>query len=160
MIFVSLWRKQKKYSSVMKKLFPVLILLMLSISAYSQNASAVTGNWYTENEESIIKIYESGGKYYGEIHWVEEPKDKNGNYKKDKNNPDKSKRDRRLLGLVILKDFKYDGDGEWNEGKIYDPEKGKTYKARMQLKGEDKLDVRGYVGVPAFGRSTVWTRED
>ena len=160
MIFVFLWRKQKKYSNIMKKLFPVLILLMLSISAYSQDASAVTGNWYTENEESIIRIYESGGKYYGEIHWVEEPKDKNGNYKKDKNNPDKSKRDRRLLGLVILKDFKYDGDGEWSEGKIYDPEKGKTYQAQMQLKGNGKLEVRGYIGVPAFGRSTVWTREN
>ena len=67
----------------MRKLFSAIIFLLVSITAYSQGASACTGNWYTANEESIIKIYESGGKYYGEIHWVEEPKDEDGNYKKD-----------------------------------------------------------------------------
>lgn len=143
-----------------KKLFPVLFLLMLTISAFSQDASAVTGKWYTENKESVIRIYESGGKYYGEIHWVEEPKNEDGNYKKDDNNPDKSKRDKKLLGLVILKSFTYDGGGEWSEGKIYDPEKGKTYKAQIELKANNKLELRGYIGVPALGRSTVWTRQD
>jgi uncharacterized protein (DUF2147 family) len=124
----------------------------------SQSSSDVVGKWYTENKETVIKIYKSGDKYYGKIVWLKEPKEDNGKMKKDKNNPKKSKRSQTLVGLVLLKGFVYQGDGEWAEGTIYDPENGKTYKARIRLKGKNKLDIRGYVGVPAFGRSTVWTR--
>lgn len=142
----------------MKKIIIASLLALLAAPLLGQSSSDVVGKWYTENKETVIKIYKSGDKYYGKIVWLKEPKEDNGKMKKDKNNPKKSKRSQTLVGLVLLKGFVYQGDGEWAEGTIYDPENGKTYKARIRLKGKDKLDIRGYVGVPAFGRSTVWTR--
>lgn len=142
----------------MKKIIIASLFALLAAPLLGQSSSDVVGKWYTENKETVIKIYKSGDKYYGKIVWLKEPKEDNGKMKKDKNNPKKSKRSQTLVGLVLLKGFVYQGDGEWAEGTIYDPENGKTYKARIRLKGKDKLDIRGYVGVPAFGRSTVWTR--
>ncbi|MEX2015418.1 MAG: DUF2147 domain-containing protein, partial [Candidatus Hydrogenedentales bacterium] len=54
--------------------------------------------------------------------------------------------------------------GAWDSGTIYDPNNGKTYKCVIKyakdetVQGGEKLDVRGYIGVPALGRTTVWTR--
>ena len=142
----------------MKKVLLVLLIMVLAIPFLGQNASSITGRWYTENEESVVKIYEKNGKFHGKLVWLKEPREENGSIKRDDNNPDKSKRNQKLAGLEILKDFKYSGDGEWNAGTVYDPDNGKTYKARIELDGKDKLDLRGYIGVPAFGRSTVWKR--
>ena len=50
---------------------------------------------------------------------------------------------------------------EWSGGEILDPKNGKTYRATMKL-AEDgkKLIVRGYIGMPMFGRSQTWVRRD
>ena len=58
----------------------------------------------------------------------------------------------------ILQDFKYTGSA-WENGKIYDPNSGKTYDCILKVKDNNKvLDIRGYVGVPMFGRTATWTR--
>lgn len=143
----------------MRYLFTTMALILLSFAAFSQSANSVTGKWYTEDKESVIRIYESGGEYYGKIVWMEEPRNDDGSHKRDKNNPKSSLRSRKLQGLVILKGFEYDGKGEWEDGHIYDPDSGKTYKAKMELDGNNKLDLRGYIGVPALGRTTTWQRK-
>ncbi|MCF8331624.1 MAG: DUF2147 domain-containing protein [Bacteroidales bacterium] len=142
---------------IMKRLL-LVPLLLIAASAFTQDASSVTGRWYTENKESVVKIYKKNGKYYGKLVWLEEPRDEDGNLKRDDNNPVKSKRNQKLAGLEILKDFEYSGNGKWKGGTIYDPDNGKTYKAQIELNGDGKLDLRGYIGVPAFGRTTVWKR--
>ncbi|MEG2963709.1 MAG: DUF2147 domain-containing protein, partial [Janthinobacterium sp.] len=36
-----------------------------------------------------------------------------------------------------------------------------TYKSKAELmEGGTKLQVRGYIGVPMFGRSQTWVREE
>ena len=44
-------------------------------------------------------------------------------------------------------------------GEIYDPESGKTYSAKMSLESPDTLSLRGYVGIPLFGRPSTWSRQ-
>jgi len=67
---------------------------------------------------------------------------------------------RPVVGMVILSGLKPQ-DVSWGEGRILDPHNGKTYKcmARLTAHGE-KLKVRGYIGLPAFGRSQTWQRVD
>ena len=48
---------------------------------------------------------------------------------------------------------------EWVDGTIYDPVHGKTYKSKMWFGGEKILKIRGYIGIPAFGRTMTWTKE-
>ena len=65
-----------------------------------------------------------------------------------------------VVGMVILSGLK-PAKKQWGEGKILDPANGKTYdcSARLTADGE-KLLVRGYIGMPLFGRSQTWERVD
>jgi len=65
----------------------------------------------------------------------------------------------------MLKNFKYDRKNkEWTGGTIYDPDRGKLYKCVIKFEKDSKVEggiklyVRGYVGIPALGRTTYWTR--
>jgi len=145
-----------------------LISLLAALPAVAQPADAVSGLWLTEEGDKggrarvEVKRNEEG-TFTGTIVWLEEPlfepgEPRAGEPKVDLENPDPALRERPVLGLAILEGFTYDGDGTWSGGTIYDPANGKTYKARIRLGDEDTLDVRGYVGIPLFGRTTTWRR--
>lgn len=71
------------------------------------------------------------------------------------------KHNRRIVGMVILEGLRADRDnpGRWNGGEILDPHNGKTYKSTIHLTNKNqKLNVRGYIGLPLFGRSQIWNR--
>ena len=66
-----------------------------------------------------------------------------------------------LAGLEILSNLKGDPDNtdKWAGGQVLDPGSGKVYKVEITvLEHGQQLKVRGYRGVPAFGRTQVWTR--
>ena len=136
-----------------------LIVLLFSYTVQSQNkADDITGIWLTSGKEPAkIQIYRSGEKFYGKIVWLKYPTE-NGKQRLDANNPDKGKRNNPIIGLIILKDFKFDDDDEWKSGDIYDPENGKTYSSYTYLKDKNTLKVRGYVGISLLGRTEIWTR--
>ncbi|HOI87919.1 MAG TPA: DUF2147 domain-containing protein [Lentimicrobium sp.] len=117
----------------------------------------------TGKEKSQVRIYKAAnGKYEGEIVWLKEPKETDGSEKLDKNNPEARLQKRKILGLVILKDFKYDASaGEWSGGTIYNPSSGKTYNSYIKLDGK-KANVRGYIGKSwmGLGKTAVWTKEE
>lgn len=142
----------------MKSLFFLLMIVWLSIDLFAQKADDVVGQWYSENNESLIEIYKSGNKFYGKIIWLKEPL-RDGKPKVDDKNPDEKLRSRPLIGLVILKDFVFNGKDEWSDGQIYDPKSGKTYSCYMELENKDKLKIRGYIGISLIGRTTYWTRK-
>ena len=137
----------------------IVISCLLSLNLFSQNnADDIIGVWLTGGKEPAkIQIYRSGEKYYGKIIWLKNPTE-NGKQRTDANNPDKAKRNNPIVGLIILTGFKFDGDDEWKNGDIYDPESGKTYSSYIYLKDNNTLKVRGYVGVSLFGRTETWTR--
>ncbi len=65
-----------------------------------------------------------------------------------------------MLGMVFMSGLKKSGD-EYTGGEILDPDNGKVYRSKMTLiDGGKKLNVRGYVGMPMFGRSQVWVRQE
>ena len=81
-----------------------------------------------------------------------------GKPKVDDENPDPALQDRPIIGLVILKDFEFDGEEEWEDGTIYDPKNGKTYSCYMHIDEEGVLKIRGFIGFSWIGRSSYWTR--
>ena len=62
-----------------------------------------------------------------------------------------------VLGMVIIRDFRPQGD-RWVGGTVLDPENGKIYKGKIWSVGEDRLRMRGFVGIPLLGRSQTWVR--
>ena len=142
----------------MKNLILALTML-LGFVAYSQNSSSITGNWYNQEKDAVIEISQNGDSFQGKIIWMLNPNDENGNPKTDPLNPDESLRSRSRLGMVIMYNFKLDEDNVWEDGEIYDPKSGNTYNGTMTLVSDNKLDLRGYVGLPIFGRTSTWTRK-
>jgi uncharacterized protein (DUF2147 family) len=138
-------------------------------AAAPSGADAALGTWRTEAGDqggrANVEVRRQGDRFVGVIVSLEEPNfpadhARAGQPKVDLENPDASKRERPIVGLRILSGFTHDGDGRWSGGTIYDPANGKTYKARITLEDASTLDVRGYVGVPLFGRTTTWKRVD
>jgi uncharacterized protein (DUF2147 family) len=82
-----------------------------------------------------------------------------GKPKNDRNNPKPELRGRQIVGMEFMHDFIYTGKNRYADGKIYDPENGKTYSCKMRLVNEKKLEVRGYVGISLMGRTVEWTRK-
>ena len=139
----------------MKKL---LLLLLALFSFTAIHAQDVVGKWKTIDDEtgkpkSIIEIYKDGDKYYGKIVQLLTEENKDGVCRTCKT----KYKDKNIIGLIILKDLKKDGD-EYNGGKIMDPKNAKTYSAYIKLVEPDKLKVRGYMGFSLLGRTQYWYR--
>jgi uncharacterized protein (DUF2147 family) len=139
----------------------IIALLLLLPAARAADpaleARDILGTWLTTDGKANIEIYQCGDLYCGRIVWLSEPLE-NGQPKRDKENPDEALRDRPIIGLVLMRDFSYEGDGIWSGGKVYDPESGDEYQGKISLKDAKTLDLRGYVLLPLFGRTETWTR--
>ena len=143
----------------MKKIFQgLMLLILLSVPGFAQTRDDVVGKWFSSSGGAQIKIYKKGDKYFGKIVWLRKPNDENGNPKTDIKNPDPSLRSRPAVGLEILRNFTYAGDGEWEDGTVYDPKSGRTYSCKMSMSDPDKLNIIGYVGFSMLGRTESWTR--
>ncbi|MCU0303989.1 MAG: DUF2147 domain-containing protein [Thermoanaerobaculales bacterium] len=147
-----------------------VVALLTAGTVAAQDGDAILGLWATDPEggggEAHVDVTKVDGKYFGTIVWLAEPlappddeRQPPGTPKTDVNNPDPALRDKPVIGLQIVKDFVYKGDGEWHKGTIYDPDNGKTYKCKIRF-GDTRevLKVRGYIGISMIGRTTVWTR--
>ncbi|MNY24982.1 hypothetical protein D3C86_1587320 [compost metagenome] len=134
----------------MKKLLLfTLVACFFSVASFAQSgADAINGTWFNKDKDAKIQIFKKGNEYFGKIIWLKNPKNEQGQDKKDDKNPDDNLKKRTINGLEILKSFKYDtSDEKWSEGTIYDPKSGKTYDCKLTLKDKNNLNVRGFIGV-------------
>lgn len=138
----------------------VLGTLSFDLQPQDNPGDKLIGVWEPSNGRARVKVDRIGNKYYGRIVWLIEPNDpETGEPKTDKNNPDPALQNVPLRGYRMLKDFVYnEEDGTWTEGTIYDPLNGSTYNCVIKMKDDNTLDIRGYIGVQALGRTDVWKR--
>ena len=125
------------------------------------SSAAVVGRWQSIDDKTntpgaVIRTWvDDKGKLYGAIEKIlkkDAPADpkcvKCSGYFKDK----------PLVGLTFMYNLTKDGD-DWTGGEILDPETGTTYHCKVTSQaGGEKLDVRGYVGISALGRTQTWSR--
>ena len=150
---------------IMKKLRILLMVIAAglftaaNVSAQDYKTDDLLGVWLNEDEDAHIEIFKEGDLYYGKIIWLKFPiDDETGKPKLDKHNPDPELQKRPSLGIMLLIDFEWDEDNEWDEGDIYDPKSGKTYSSYIIMKEYDLLKIRGYIGISLIGKTTYWTR--
>ena len=140
-------------------------LILTSFGAPAEEGNEILGVWNTTDNKGQVKIFKVNEKIHGKILSLKEPrwppddeKGMGGKPKSDRNNPDPKLRDKPIVGLEIMHGFTYSGKKRWENGKIYDPENGKTYKCKMTLTSTNRLEVRGFIGISLIGRTDVWTR--
>jgi len=112
------------------------------------------GVWLNEAGNLEIEIVECGPNLCGLVEWIAQDQPA-----QDVNNPDPTLRQRPMVGLRILEELAPDGEDTW-KGEIYNRVNGKTYRCKMRVLGPDRLEIRGYIGLPLFGASQVWTRRE
>lgn len=139
----------------MMKLKPFFVFMFCSL-ATALSAQSIVGTWKTVDDatgkaKSHVQIYEQNGKLYGKIIKLLLPEDQ-GKVCTACNGSDKGK---PMEGLIIVKDLKKI-DEYWGKGTIMDPKNGKVYNCYIEREGENKLKVRGYIGVAALGRTQYW----
>jgi len=150
-----------KLKAILMLMMAMVIIPFTQLKAQDFKADDIVGVWMNEDKDAQVEIYKDNGKYFGKIVWLLNPIDEETNKPKlDDKNEDVSLRDRPVMGLLLLKDFVFDGDDEWEDGTIYDPKNGKTYSCYMEFEDEDDmstLKIRGYIGISLLGRTTYWT---
>lgn len=148
----------------MRSLIAALMLaLPLAVTSLAFAAESPVGRWQTIDDEtgktkSIVEIQEAAdGTLSGKV--AEILQSDHGP------NPvcsacEGDRKNQPITGMTILWALTPAGDNVWNEGQVLDPTKGRAYKAKVTLlEGGKKLEMRGYIGVEALGRTQTWVRE-
>ena len=130
---------------------------IFSVTPLAAVDAQVTGLWKVPDEndgivKSIVEIYEMDSKYYGRVAQV---LDSSRHTHCERCVGDL--KDKPLTGMLILTGLTKTGNGG-SDGMVLNPGSGKTYSCYIELESPDKLKLRGYVGLPAFGKTLYWTR--
>lgn len=129
-----------------------MLLITAAVSAQSNDADKIVGTYFTDGNEGKVTVALKNNKYFGTLVWL------SVSDAVDRENPDQNRRKDKLVGKVVLKDLEYNGKDTWENGTVYDPKSGKTYKCKVTIDKDGNLKVRGFVGVSFAGKTTVWTK--
>jgi uncharacterized protein (DUF2147 family) len=139
-------------------MYLILMLVWLPGLVVAQTTQAqVTGLWQVADEKdgvvkSIVEIYEKDNTYYGRVKEVLKT-----SRRTHCENCTGDLKDKPLTGMIIMYDVKKSRSGG-TDGKVLNPATGKMYSCNIDLVSEDKLKLRGYIGLPAFGKTMYWER--
>jgi uncharacterized protein (DUF2147 family) len=142
----------------------LLLALPLTLASMLANAAdSPVGRWTTIDDDtgkpkSIVEIEETAnGTLVGKVVQILQS-DKGPNPVCNK--CDGERKGKPITGMIILWGLKPDTANVWDGGSVLDPAKGKTYKAKITLtEAGKKLQMRGYIGIEALGRTQTWVRD-
>lgn len=106
--------------------------LVMWLAAVSY-ADDIEGRYWNPDHTRQVEVKLNEGLLTGTIVWVKTPEQHD------------------QLGQTILRDFQRAGD-RWMGGTVVSPVNGRVYSGTVWLEAGD-LMMRGYVGLPVFGRT-------
>jgi uncharacterized protein (DUF2147 family) len=124
---------------VMAGLAVASVAAVVAISAAASAQDSPLGVWIDHTGRGAVEITDCGGNLCGKVVWVADQSNSKG------------------CGLQILGDVKPMGDGTFDEGWIYDPDKDAKYDVEIVPQG-NKLKIVGYAGVKLFSQTFTWTK--
>ncbi|MGZ3377283.1 MAG: DUF2147 domain-containing protein [Phenylobacterium sp.] len=136
----------------------VTMVAALAAAPARAAGDAVFGVWLTAAKDGKVRIgpcAANPAETCGVVVWGRGPNGEDARTLTDVKNPLPARRAQPIVGLQIISDFRRDGDG-WTGGHIYEPQTGRTFKAKMASAGPNALKVSGCVLF--FCRAETWTR--
>jgi uncharacterized protein (DUF2147 family) len=136
-----------------KKPMAVAAVLIASLAGgpvAGQTAEDAFGTWLNPENQSNVEFYKCGDGLCAKITKVADGQ------KTDDKNPDAAKRNRPVVGLVIMEGAKKSGDKKWS-GTLYNRADGKSYSGTVTVKDRNTVDLSGCVAL-VLCRTTTWTR--
>ncbi len=136
-------------------------LLIIRISLTAQQPDDIVGRWISAQRNVTVQIYKDSSAFRGKIVWFDDSDDKRRPMvnRTDKNNPIKSLRNRKIIGLDVLTGLNFNIKCNcWQKGKIYDVTTGKTWNASITLDNINLVKVRGFWHYEFIGKSMTFKR--
>jgi uncharacterized protein (DUF2147 family) len=124
--------------------------LVLASAAYAQTADDAVGVWLNPENKSHTEFYKCGDGVCAKIVKVVDGQ------KTDDKNPDPAKRNRPIVGLVIMQGAKKTGPNKW-AGTLYNRADGKSYSGTLTVKSKNEVDLSGCVAAVVC-KTTTFTR--
>jgi len=116
-------------------------LALATLSAAAAHAdNSPFGVWIDHTGRGAVEITECGGKLCGRVAWV-----------KDAENGSE-------CGKQIIGNVEPVGTNKWDNGWIYDPDRGKKFDVEVTALDGDKLRVKGYAGTKWLSETYTWKR--
>jgi uncharacterized protein (DUF2147 family) len=124
--------------------------LVVASAVYAQTAEDAIGVWQNPENKSHTEFYKCGDGVCAKIVKVVDSQ------KTDDKNPDPAKRNRPIVGLVIMQGAKKTGPTKWS-GTLYNRADGKSYSGTLTVKSKNEVDLSGCVAA-VFCKTTTFTR--
>ena len=130
--------------------FIVLLTLFSPLPALAESTQDIRGLWLSQKRDVAVRVERCGDMLCGRIAWIapeEHPYSVTG---------------APLCESNILQGFSVQTPEEttWKGGQIYKADDDEHYNAILTLSDADTLKLRAYIGVPALGKTKVFTRAD
>lgn len=145
----------RSFSTVLGGTMALLTALIASPSLADPN---LDGYWMDSHGEVILEVKPCGEARCGRVAWLKKPYGPDGQLLLDYRNSDPALRSRPVCGLEVVSGFKPQPDGTWGDGTVYVSDLGDSYSGYAEILGPTQVKVTGYVILPLFGESEVWTK--
>lgn len=140
------------------RLLAILCAALAASATVSQAGERLDGYWMDSDGEVLLNIGRCGNARCGKVAWLRKPRGPDGGPLRDFRNPNAKLRSRLVCGMTVVWGFKKQRDGTWGDGTVYVPDHGMSFSGYAQVLGRNHVKVTGYVLIPLFGSSEVWTR--
>lgn len=130
-------------------IYLILLSPLMASKAVAQknNPDRILGKWISEKKNLIVEIYRHEREYKAKILWFSDldDLDRPACVRTDNQNPDPALRNRKILGMDVLKLLSYNKNtNSWENGVIYDALSGKEWSSYVYMNENGTLRVKGY----------------
>ncbi len=134
----------------------VLFALLFTVRTEGNNPKEqepILGKWWMPDRSGQLEIFKCKNTFCGKIVWIDKIAYDSAF---DLKNPVDSLRNRSLIGLQIMSDFKQTKKNVWTGGTFYMPKEGKTVSPVLTLLDSNRLNVK--ITFFIFSKSVVLQR--
>ena len=139
-----------------------VVLALAAQPAWAALEPTAAGLWQSMDDttgkpDALIRIDLQNGKLSGRVEKLIRSAGEESNPLCDQCTG--AQRDMPVVGMTILSNMTRTGN-TYAGGTILDPENGQRYRCTMTLSDDGaRLQVRGFIGAPLFGRTQTWIRQ-
>ncbi len=138
------------------------MLLTGNCFAQQKPEDMIIGKWISEQRNLIINVSRENIDFKATIVWFNDSNCKGTapmEERLDTKNPNKSLRNRKIIGSNVLRGLTYNYTiKQWENGVIYDATSGKEWQSVAWITKDGKLKIRGYWELEIFGRTMTFIR--
>lgn len=121
----------------------------------------IVGKWMSTQGNITVQIFKDHDEFKAKVVWFDDSDDRTKpmNTRTDTQNPDPGLRSRKIIGMEVLRNLKFNANtNRWEGGIIYDAKSGKEWSSSGFLTQDGMLQVKGFWHFEFIGRTMTFRR--